>query len=185
MYSLKEKLLENNATEYPNILVTGAPRSGTNLVSRIIERDLGYRFIDELEFGVDRSKKRFLDIVNKNHNCVIQCAGLSGLAMQIRDQFVVVVFRNIKDIKESMDRVDWDSFGFGSEKVKWSEIFNINSNLHPLYFPYMYWTLLKLTFEANKTEKNYLEVQYKNLKDDPMFVEKPLRKNWTTRQTSN
>jgi hypothetical protein len=181
VYSLKEELDKKGAGQYKNIIVTGAARSGTHLTSKIIERDLGYRYIEEQEFN-GNDFNLFKRMVNEQSKCVFQCTQLVGHVLYTEKNFIVMMFRNLYDMFESRIRLGWRPGTISdSEAFMWSKIFNLESGANiPELFPYMVWTAIKLT---HPDKENYLEVYYEDLVDDPMFVPKERRIDWKADQT--
>lgn len=92
------------------IYVTGPQRSGTTITSRIISSDLQMKCIDEFEFGVTDLNK-LSELIAKSSSAVIQCPcffhALDRLYNISPDAALVVMFRDIEDIKASQDRINW------------------------------------------------------------------------------
>ena len=82
------------------IFVTGPQRAGSRLAARIIERETGRTFVDELEYNLDIPM-----------NSVIQAPFLLKTVLELSFIFPTAQFafmyRDKKDIVSSLERVEW------------------------------------------------------------------------------
>jgi len=88
-----------------SVVVTGSPRSGTQIVAKILAQGLGKRFVPEKDFGAHDFNKMlsFLEIPS-----VIHAPGLSHKIEDMPDWVgVVFVVRDFKDIIASQERIGW------------------------------------------------------------------------------
>lgn len=155
------------AKKEAKIIVTGCQRSGTTFAAYAIASELGYKFIDELEYGVDNIQ-RFNSTFNEN-NIVIHAPALLHILPEYQNKaFIVYVERSIKEVVDSMNRVNWYNRYGGIECKK--------INTPPPSKPEDVY-LAKLNFASSfkNFRLNYLELQ-----NSSKFVTK--RDNWSIKQ---
>ena len=99
--NFEKKLFEG----YRNIIVTGAPRSGTTITGKMLAETISFKYVDENEFGC-RNFKQFKLISNQGKN-VIQAPGISHIAhfLPNDDDLVVFMVRPWSDIVKSLYRI--------------------------------------------------------------------------------
>lgn len=166
------------------ILVTGPQRSGTHFIAKAIAYDTGHRYIDEAEIHTDSIYEVFWLIQQYEESLVIQCPGLCHLApalVKARDEFFLVMcMRDIKEIVASQKRIHWD--------WEWLELLKYSHQPFLLYLN-QHEPIAKIKYEAWKHDKQslspkkYLEVQYDDMKNHPLWIPKEQRKDWGFSQT--
>lgn len=151
------------------VIVTGPQRSGTRIGAKILSHDLGYKYIDESEFKIS-NEEIFFDLLKNKKNIVVQAP---AMFYKIRDfpkrkVAVVMMMRNIKDIKESEKRINW--------KGKPAEQNRLKTQHHPAETKYKIW-------KEVKWDLDYHELYYEDLKDHKLWIPKEKRKNFGANQT--
>lgn len=156
-------------TDKPVIIVTGPQRSGTRIGAKMIAHDLKYEYIDEADFKISR-EELFFSILKNKKNIVIQAPAMFYKIRDFpkREVAVVMMMRDIKDIKASEKRVNW--------KGKPAEQNRLKTNHHPAEAKYRIW-------EEIKHDLDYHELYYEDLKEHKLWVPKEKRKNFKTNQT--
>jgi hypothetical protein len=160
--------------EYSKILVTGSGRAGTTITGKMIAQDTGLRYVDEAAFGgVDVREFRLL--IARYDNLVVQCPLL--LKTIVDDPppgvFVVMVRRNVEDIRKSFIRV---------LRVMGARP-NPNATGSPLdagaiaQERYEYW-------DSSPKEFPFLELDYDVIKDHPLYVPAEQRVEFGPKQTA-
>jgi hypothetical protein len=165
---------------YNAVLVTGPQRSGTTIGARILAHELGYEYVDEMQFGI-HNHNRAQEFMKKGR-VVLHAPGLCHVA----DRFpvtlnyaVVVMRRPIHEIYASEQRIGWRTENGGVnlrvEQDKYAERFGIyGENIAAI--KYFCWQ----EFQAHLCNSFYLD--YDALKTHPMFVEVGARKDFAPRQ---
>lgn len=162
-----KKLLEL-AKKESKIIVTGCQRSGTTFAADAIASALGYKFIDELKYGID-NVRGFNRIFNNENSIVIHAPALLHILPEYQNKaFIVYVERSIKEVVDSMNRVDWFN--------RYGVIECRKINAPPPSKPEDVY-LAKLNFASSfkNLRLNYLELQYSS-----KFIVK--RENWSIKQ---
>lgn len=152
--------------QHKKIIVTGPQRSGTTFTAKILAKELGYKHIDELDFGVTNTSE-WQNILDNKENFVMQCPHFAKEASHLEDVFVVFMIRDIEDIKLSQKRINWQCEGV--ELKKYDEDGDIAQ------VKYNYW-------HKNKP-KHYFELKYESLASHPSWKPKEQRKNFHSKQT--
>lgn len=147
-----------------NILVTGCQRSGTRLVAKAIAQDTGFEYVDETflvkvkpDGKANEKKLRWWN--SKFGRAVFQAPQLSHKADKFnKNLFVVWVKRNPKDVRASMERIDWKCEGTELENYGLTEgdIIKVKND--------------EWENQKAKLNGNYLEVNYEDMKDHPLFL---------------
>jgi hypothetical protein len=164
------------------ILVTGPQRSGTTICARMIEHDLGYKYLDEGRWkvwnGMDAFQQSRIHIP-----CVLQGPGLLkdvGRFGQMDDTAVVVMRRELKHILASQERVNWNVWA-----AKEISHYNITpgspADLEPAqwvaWVKYNWWERI-----GRSQVKHPYEVEYEDLRLHSMWVDKDGRSEFGARQ---
>ena len=98
---------------YKKIYVTGAQRSGTTFAARYMAKMLGYKHIDEHDFGT-HNFQNMLNITQDNDEFVIQCPAQTHNILSFpldNTSIVVYMNRDFYDIITSEHRIDWHTRG--------------------------------------------------------------------------
>ncbi len=172
--------------KWGKILVTGPGRSGTRVAARMIAHDLGYIFIDESQIQID-SLILAMQVLWRNTNIVIQCPSLmcSIHAIADDDTMVVVVYRDADDQAASQKRIEWSwqpkialskyPLGLVQKYLEWPP--EAPCRELPL-IKYEYWEKWQKSLVPH-----WMQLQYEDLKEHPMWVAKEKRKAFTWNQT--
>ena len=159
---------------WQRILVTGPQRSGTRIATRMIAEDTGFWFFPEENFGTD-SLNLLWKLLKTSYHVVVQCPTMSNhaylLAQSDPDLLVVMMVRDLEDIKASEERISWE--WEITELIKMGRIEGNSA---------------KIKYERWREQKPFLgnqgiEVRYDSLEAHPMFVAKPGRVLFGPRQT--
>ena len=141
------------------IFVIGPQRAGTRLAARIIERQTGRTFVDELEYNIDIPM-----------NSVIQAPFLLKAVLELSfyhptAQFAFM-YRNKQDIIKSMERIEW------------CKDYTDDPNFYNAYIDHCYTYIDQLKNEL--PQERWFDIQYESLVHDPLFVKD--RSNFTVKQ---
>lgn len=153
--------------DYSRIFVTGPQRSGTRIVALAIAHDLGYEYVDELAFGVDR-----LDRVPKRQKIVVQCPGLCHCIERLAGGGVAIVLvrRSVEDIVASEKYLGWDA---GAELRKYGAREGVISEIK-----YACWDVYQ-----KELVPHAFEVEYESLVGHPLWVPAEERVGFRWNQT--
>jgi len=170
-----------NWKKYERIVVSGSQRSGTTIVSQMIANDLGYRNIDESEFGI-HDYKRFIDMLALK-NVVIQCPALTHRLQDIAQPSTLIIWmdRPYHEIRKSMERINWDKTEETFEKQKYFGLETVNYELPIERIKHNYWK----TNQKNHLKCDVMELNYHGsyIKLHPSFLSKKNRVNLSSKQT--
>ena len=141
------------------IFVIGPQRSGTRLAARIIERQTGRTFVDELDYSI-----------NVPDNSVVQAPFLLKAVLELSfyhptAQFAFM-YRNKQDIIKSMERIEW------------CKDYTDDPNFYSTYIDHCYTYIDQLKNEL--PQERWFDIQYESLVHDPLFVKD--RSNFTVKQ---
>lgn len=101
-----EELLDKSKN-HKTVVITGCQRTGTTYTAKELARVLGYKHYDEGNYG-GHSLQRFMKIVNKDENKVIQAPALLHEVGKLpKDVMVVMMVRDEEDVAKSMIRLGW------------------------------------------------------------------------------
>jgi len=174
-----------NYKKYSKIIVLGAQRSGTTIVSKIIAKELNYICIDETYFEVDNFE-RFLSLFSLPENMVIQAPGLVHKITDMPESALkLFVIRPINEIIASQERINWTEKYEQYEKNKFIEKYPYLKNDD--FFNYCPISIVKRMFfnlYISEGLKNYSTIDYHSLSEHEMFINKELRKDFTPKQTN-
>ncbi len=186
---------------YQIVLVTGPQRSGTTICARMIEDDLGYKYLDEGLWSVWLGQ-RARELAEATWPCVLQAPGLlKDVALFNQPKCAVIcMIRDIDKIRQSQDRIGWDMW---AEKELSSYISGENYDWYEKHIaPRSYWTVKTLEddYAAQEnvawikyqwwyhhcdkllTYRNWYDVSYEMLDNHPMWVNRSNRKDFSARQ---
>lgn len=107
------------------ILITGCQRSGTKFYAEYLAKKHTLTYINEGKFNYN-DLNQLLDIIKSNDDLVIQCPTMKTyiplLIFKIKkmqkDVKVYWMWRDFKETKESMTRIEWLGFGYEIEHLK-------------------------------------------------------------------
>lgn len=141
------------------IFVIGPQRAGSTLAARIIERQTGRIFIDELDYSI-----------NVPDNSVVQAPFLLKAVLELSfyhptAQFAFM-YRNKQDIIKSMERIEW------------CKDYTDDPNFYSAYIDHCYTYIDQLKNEL--PQERWFDIQYESLVHDPLFVKD--RSNFTVKQ---
>ena len=141
------------------IFVIGPQRAGTRLAARIIERQTGRTFVDELDYSIDVPD-----------NSVIQAPFLLKAVLELSfyhptAQFAFM-YRNKQDIIKSMERIEW------------CKDYTDDPNFYSAYIDHCYTYIDQLKNEL--PQQRWFDIQYESLVHDPLFVKD--RSDFTVKQ---
>jgi hypothetical protein len=162
-----------------SVLVTGPQRSGTTIAAHILALELGNRYVDELEFRVhDHVRAGF---ILAQGGVVMQGPGICHMAHVYARGGVAIVMmrRNIDDIRRSEDRIAWrrDLGGFTLlvEQKKYQAMFGISGDDIAL-IKYYCWSAFQ------KPDCNGFELEYDSLQQHPLWRPPSERHRFAPRQ---
>lgn len=158
---------------YKKIFVVGLGRSGTRICAKMIAQDTGLNFIDETEWGVyEIEKLKFLDKYRSNFVVQANSAYYMMPYFSRENTLIVWVKRDLAEIKASWDRLK----ELGSINTMWSKDVPPQLNLTPDE---------RITLWDSKKSRiqNVLEINYNDLKEHPLWVDKEERKEFLWLQT--
>ena len=141
------------------IFVIGPQRAGSTLAARIIERQTGRIFIDELDYSI-----------NVPDNSVVQAPFLLKAVLELSfyhptAQFAFM-YRNKQDIIKSMERIEW------------CKDYTDDPNFYSAYIDHCYTYIDQLKNEL--PQERWFDIQYESLVHDPLFVKD--RSDFTVKQ---
>lgn len=150
------------------VLVTGPQRSGTTLAAHVLALELGYRYVDEQDIGIDNQKlaRRELEVPQT----ILQAPGLCHCAETFGVP-VVVVRRNLAEIAASEARIGWQnvrSYELGKYGLTSGQIAAVK---------YLSWEQRQ---KATCVLPLYLD--YEKLAHHPLWVPAERRRHFTPRQ---
>jgi len=155
---------------FQKIVVTGPQRSGTTICGKMISNDLKLPYIDESHFDVHDHEK-FIEQINSIEKYVIQAPAVFKQCMEIKNDDIIVVImkRNIEEILDSQKRIEWEGWNLGELKKlglnsgnSCEEKYNLFKKIQP---------------------KNYMVINYDDLKSHDMWVDKKHRISFGPKQT--
>lgn len=167
--------------DFDVVLVTGPQRSGTRIVAKAIAKDSGLTYCDETVFNV-YDEEKFFGLAYAGGRLVIQCPSMSHLVHEIReialrdDMAVVMVLRDVGEIRASEKRIDWPEGARKKEEAHYNELWVEPGHIADR--KYQFW------WETQKARiKNAFEFRYANLASHPLWVRSSERKSFAWNQT--
>lgn len=156
------------------LFVTGPQRSGSTFVSHCLAKSYDLKHIDEMEFDV-----YFLDwfyAVTKNLNdWVVHAPGLFSEILKVQERIpdvtFVIVKRSIEEINRSQEKINLD---LSTEKIKLNIPESNKSSV--ALIKYIYWDRWK------KHLSSWVEYDYRDFENHPMWVSESERKNFHPKQ---
>jgi len=165
--------------KWPRILVVGPQRSGTRICTTMISEDTGHWFVGEEEFGVD-SLNRLWKILQISSNVVIQAPAMSIysnlLAADDEGLAVVMMIRDLEDIKASEERIRWQW-----EIPEYIRLQTLHSeSLSAAELKYGTWK----AYQKECLGEQGFEVEFNSLEQHGLWIAKPGRLRFGPRQTA-
>src|SRR3990167_2553963 len=106
--NLEEILTKISGMDSPNVIVTGAQRSGTRIAAKIIAQETGLKYIDENDIEIDNLYLFFKAYIEED-DFVLHAPGLSHIIHELpQDCLFIWMRRPEKEIIDSIKRVNWD-----------------------------------------------------------------------------
>ncbi len=177
MSTLNEILVELN--KQPAVLVTGPQRSGTRIAAHIIAGELGYRYVDEDAYGIHDAPKAQWMILQDN--VVVQGPALCHIAHLFKLCAVVIVRRDLQEIRASEDRIGWREAGDGinpkAERQKYIEWYGMDDD-NIARLKYFVWD----TYQRQQLVGRAFDLDYDSLKESPLWRNKDQRQNFASHQ---
>lgn len=162
--------------QHKHIVVSGPQRSGTTICARMISYSLEHACYLEETFAThhwwgDFQKLFMFLLEHKNGKVVCQCPALSAYVHLLpEDTAVVFMKRPIKDILASEARINWTD-----APRMLNRYFKSNGIVSEI--KYLVW------YQYQKKLIRYAyDIDYKELKKHPLWVEKNQRKDFSSRQ---
>jgi|TARA_Y100000592_G_scaffold76476_1_gene119730 hypothetical protein len=198
--NFEKKLFEG----YRNIIVTGAPRSGTTITGKMLAETISFKYVDENEFGC-RNFKQFKLISNQGKN-VIQAPGISHIAhfLPNDDDLVVFMVRPWSDIVKSLYRIlgklsnwiltdtlyEYELFNRKNPGIRCDSTPAIDTEVEDYFIKhvdresyYLEMTYKMWKFYQRDKIKNWLQLDFESMSAHPLWIDKKDRKNFTRKQT--
>ncbi len=166
--------------QWPIILVTGPQRSGTTIAARMIEHDIGHKYLDEVSWQVwDGERAR--EMADAFKPCVLQGPGILKDARRFYGPncCVVLMRRNIDNIIASQKRVGWNRWAkkeilFYADDLHWTQE---EAELYVARTKYMYWR-----YDVRPSLSYWHEVEYESLSKHELWLPAEERKDFNARQ---
>jgi len=142
----------------------------------MIAHDLGYTYVDEVDFGIHNYVGLILQL-GQRENIVIQAPGICHMLHEIfmPDTAVVFMMRPVLEIIASQRRINWlpkhEKMELAKYNVEGGDISTIK------YFEWLH------TQKPRMIVDKY-EVEYHSLKDHPLWVDKEERGDFAWNQTT-
>lgn len=153
--------------KYRNIIVSGPPRSGTRICTKMIAEDTKFKYLQEQATGLKIECLK--NIIETDNSCVIQYPMLFSSLRHIqklplsKDIVFVIMLRRISEICHSRHRV------------------NMDRNHARVVEDYRLWNDDVKPFLSSVS--NISEIQYTSLYDHKFFIPREERVNFTIDQT--
>lgn len=173
-----------NLVEFTVIVVSGPQRSGTTFTAQCIAEDLGYCYVDEAEFEVNKFDA-FMDLITERvravaptYGIVIQAPGLTAKLdhprlTQLDNVCIVFMRRPLADIIASQDRIQW-----AHEDVEWGQYGESPEQVSPIaQYKYEQWS------RQRERVPNFFEFEYRAMQTHPCWLGLEQRKNFEPKQT--
>lgn len=180
---------------YKRIIITGPQRSGTTFTAKAIAASLGYRFVDEAEFGTN-DFNRFKDKLTEERIVVQAPAMSSRIHMAVGyDDLVVFMSRKWSDIIKSVykknGRLSNWIFQDTMYELEKSHIVKVDPNINQVYdkvvdknsyYLNCFYSLWK--YYISRLIPNCIALDYESMKKHPLWVNKSNRTHFSIKQTS-
>ena len=140
----------------------------------MIAHDLGHRYIDEEEFGIEY-QHRLEQFLATQERLVIQCPGMCYCIEQFSAEGVAILMmvRPVEAIMASERRIGWSDV---TERAKY-EAAGIKAPISVL--KYVHWE----NYQRGRIEHAFM-INYGGLCSHPLWIAKPLRADFVWNQTT-
>ena len=182
-------------TGYDRVIVTGPHRSGTTFTAKALASSLGFRFVDETEFGVNK-----FDLFKsklKETNIVVQAPSMSSRIHMAAGKNDLVVFMSrkwsdiIKSVFKKNGRLSNWIYQDTMYELEKYHIQQVDPNIDSVYdnivdkdsyYLNCFYSLWRDYISRNIS--NCFALDYESMKQHPLWVEKENRKRFHYKQTS-
>lgn len=176
------KNLVKKLNKYDKIIITGSPRSGTTIAGLIIANELNYKFIDESWYDGNDSKK-FMGLFYFQRKMVIHTTAFTRDLhtipefLDIQNAKVVLVKRKTKDILASFENSKKFKLGLEAKSGMFVRFDNEAQKTILNHYGYKNGCVPEIIYNHfYKHNKNFLEINYEDLKSHKLFVKKEVRR---------
>lgn len=170
---------------FDKIIITGAQRSGTTICSKMIADIMGdeYDLIDEKDFGT-HDEEAFQSLLYDEGKLIIQAPAQSHTIHRIWNEKIFIIFmvRDIEDIMNSQQRIQWTKIEEPREKLKYYKEFRCDVTAPiSLIKKYIFYSLQRTLIP----ESNLSIIHYEDLKDlnPKLWIDSQFRKEFDKKQT--
>lgn len=162
--------------EFDVILVSGPQRSGTTICAEMIASDTEYGLVKESIYNF-HDEAHWLQIVDDGNQIVIHCPAMCHLLHEFAEDervAVIFMFRDIRHIIASQERIDW------TRKEEMRELAKYGADYGPI-------ALVKYDFWEQE-QRNWFpkerrfEVEYESLAAHPLWIPHEPRARFGYRQ---
>jgi len=156
------------------IFVTGPQRSGSTFVANCLSIHFGIPLIDEMEFDA-HFYGMFKFVASKHESWVVHGPALFHKVFDVLSDFpdvtFVIVRRDVEEILRSQERIHWDP------RIEEIAMNKESTDTRPVaQMKYDCWDKWK------KIIPSYVEYQYSDFKNHPLWVPEDKRKNFLPKQ---
>jgi len=168
---------------FERVLVTGPQRSGTRIAAKMIAQDIGYKYVDELDFGV-HDREAFERIL-EDTRIVVQCPTMCHAIHKYADDetLVVLMVRDLDDIAASEERIGWEAGPYAEyHNYGMSDKQAIRHRRHGgriAAIKYGHWRA-----RQRDLIEHYVELEYESLAGHPLWIPKEQRIDFRHNQTA-
>jgi len=196
----RKKMFEN--IDMKQILVTGPQRSGTRICAKMVAHDTGLPYIDEVDVlelfmgksiddrnqdweAIGESIVKIVQEMVDTKEFVLHCPPFMPWIHKIKKALVIIMYRSVKDIVKSSDRIKWkkgrheleyNKMGFsrfGKGRPRWNR-----TTIPIAELKYEYWE------DVQKGEvRHFCEVEYFDLQQHPLWIPQEDRGRFKWNQT--
>lgn len=156
------------------LFVTGPQRSGTTFVSNCLALSFGLKLIDEMEFDA-HFYGMFKFIASKHESWVVHGPALFHRLFDVISDFpdvtIIVVRRDLEEIRRSQERIKWDPT---IEEIAMNKEASDTRSIAQV--KYDCWDRWK------EIVPSYVEYQYSDFKNHPLWVPEEKRVNFSEKQ---
>lgn len=170
-------------SEHKKIVVSGPPRSGTWITSKMIAQDTGHELIPEKRHGYYRWP-RFVELLaGTARPSVIHAPSLTSFLHKMIEEdaevFIVFVVRSPNEIAASERRINKTRVIYRLTQRQYAGIMPV-PKIASCMARYAYWfSHQRYVIPAAR----FVEIRYESLADHPLWVPKQRRRHFATHQT--
>ena len=180
MKNYNDVIAKLKAERKKKIIVCGPQRSGSRFSANTIAKDLGYKFIDELDYDIINFNKMIN--LTKDEECFcVQAPSLTHLIKDMPNDFTIIfMFRDIDSIRKSEKRISWvcEAGIIEYTKKEFKSDSRINWNAPISVIKYEIWEKIQKPSIAN----DFYEVDYNTFSHHPAWKKKKDRMNFKASQ---